>query len=131
MIYIYSYVNNSKLYATTGLTTEQTVERMQSLMGSSIKFNLTTDRSGARWITFSKSHLEMAIASLPRYYGGLTVIKEYNNEQVCTSSCQGAERELCECSCLGQFHKGGGSHWINPTGDLLISNTTTTATYVY
>lgn len=131
MFFIYSFVNKSKLYATTGAASEQTIERLQSVMGDRIKFKLVTDTKGAKWITFSKTHLEKAIAALPRHLGGVTVIKEYSNQQVCTSSCQGAKKDLCECSCLGQFHKGGEGHWINPVGDLLIKNETTTATYVY
>lgn len=26
---------------------------------------------------------------------------------MCTASCRTAKRELCECSCKGQFHKAG------------------------
>ena len=67
-----------------------------------------------------KTHWEVPAAwfeslirrSLARY-GSVYVIQPLDRTEVCASSCWNAERDLCECSCMGTNHGGGkpDGHW--------------------
>ena len=49
-----------------------------------------------------------------RRYGSVYVVQPLDKTEVCASSCWNAERDLCECSCMGTNHGGGkpDGHWM-------------------
>jgi hypothetical protein len=40
-------------------------------------------------------------------YGRAYVIQPLNRSEICAESCWNAQREICECSCLGTNHGAG------------------------
>jgi hypothetical protein len=44
-------------------------------------------------------------------YGAVYVIQPLDRSEVCARSCWEAQRDICECSCMGTNHGGG-----EPTG---------------
>jgi hypothetical protein len=50
-----------------------------------------------------KGHVEILIDACILKWGGVHVSRRHKRSVVCTASCRTAKRELCECSCKGQF----------------------------
>ena len=119
MLYIYSLIGKPKVYVHISGDGNRILETLRCELGK-IKFEAYVDPQGQWWITFGKAHLERAVQILPEFFGEVRLIKEYNNRQKCTTSCQRAHRDLCECSCLGASHKGAHGLWTNPVGTELL-----------
>lgn len=128
MLYIYSLIGKPKIYVYISGDGDQILDALRDELGK-IRFDAYADKQGQWWITFSKTHLEKALQLLPKRFGEVRLIKEYNNQQTCTTSCQKAEGYSCECSCLGRSHGRTQGNWRNPIGDLMLQDERTIVNY--
>lgn len=129
MFLIHTYINDPRAFIYFSDSGDCPLSELRKELGNRKSYQWFTDKRGYSWLTFNKAHLELATQVLPKRFGEGHVYKEYNNRQTCTSSCQRAYRDSCECSCLGASHGRSDGYWRNPFGDLLFQDERTIVYY--
>lgn len=116
---IYSLHNQTKLHINFSDGGKWTRSYLKEILGSRVQLNWIKDTDGRVWWEISKTHREKLTEALRERYESVWVVRDYSTKQICTTSCQRAEKDDCVCSCGGQFH-GGGGEWKFVKGDMLI-----------
>lgn len=129
---IYSYIGKSEIYVLLPDGGKWVRGFLKDSVGKNCYMEWERDSTGRVWWKVKKTHLEALSQALQRRYEGLWIVREYSARQVCTGSCKTALKDICECSCGGQYHgHADGSGWKNVVGDVMILNEITTVTRYY
>lgn len=72
--------------------------------GASLREKLNTSTNS--WLV-SRAHFRLAALAMADRCGQVQLYMHFKDTMRCNSSCQGAKKEECVCSCLGHGHGGG------------------------
>ncbi|MEQ7008429.1 hypothetical protein ABN028_19845 [Actinopolymorpha sp. B17G11] len=71
----------------------------------------------------ARPHLRTLVTAMANRFGEIDLYLEFSKKERCDVRCKNARLDDCECSCLGQNHKGAGymKRWIRVGNNGLVA----------